>query len=519
MGIYESPIVLLDTVRASVRQGIQAPGQNCARPIPGFRVPVDAGASGPCPEHAYPPSVHVGFQHGAAGICPNHQSGPINPEPCEFTPSTISGREAGPVTLTLAAKQTTHLNSGDLENGAPPSKRLSGTIGSGQGNWRLKLETDLDIEPLAYIRTSDGFLTAIHDVAQGESMRWYVPIFNPGSNSNQKSSLRVINTSGIETEVEIEGLDDGGALAGDEVRFTLPADAARLYTAQELESGHSDFDGSLGTGTRGKWQLFVSANRPIQVMSLMSTPAGHITNLSSTTGDAIIRGGPGGDELWGGNDDDIFDPGDNATSSDLDVDRGHDTVHGSMGDDMVIYSRSGAEAFQEIRYSDPDAGDYLNAGITATIDGAANTATVDKGLRRHRHDREHRRSIERQWLRSPGHGFRRCLQPDHRRRPVHEHHGWSRQRQVQRPANRRRLGPGRLRNRAYRHHRGPERRPGKQRWAWQRRYLHRRHTERHRRLRALGRDPRQRPERMVLRSPGERQHRCPRRLGHVVLRV
>ena len=279
-----------------------------------------------------------------------------------------SGVEAGPVTLTLAAKQTTHLNSGDLENGAPPSKRLSGTIGSGQGNWRLKLETDLDIEPLAYIRTSDGFLTAIHDVTQGESMRWYVPIFNPGSNSNQKSSLRVINTSGIETEVEIEGLDDGGALAGDEVRFTLPADAARLYTAQELESGHSDFDGSLGTGTMGKWQLFVSANRPIQVMSLMSTPAGHITNLSSTTGDAIIRGGPGGDELWGGNGNDVINPGDNgAESGEVDI------VHGSTGDDRIVYTGSGSNASQYIRYPD------LVAGVTVTIDGAANRATVDKG--------------------------------------------------------------------------------------------------------------------------------------------
>lgn len=96
-----------------------------------------------------------------------------------------SGDEAGPVTLGLDAKQTVHFNSGELEQGAP-TKGLSGNVGSGQGNWRLKLETDLDIEPLAYIRTRDGFLTSIHDVAQGESMRWHVAIFNPGRNTNQK---------------------------------------------------------------------------------------------------------------------------------------------------------------------------------------------------------------------------------------------------------------------------------------------------------------------------------------------
>ena len=195
-----------------------------------------------------------------------------------------SGQEADPVTLSLEAKETKHFNSGDLEQGNS-EKGLSGSTGSGQGNWRLKLETDLDIEPLAYIRTTaDGFLTSIHDVVQGESMRWDVPIFNPASNPNQKSQLRLINISDTATEVKIEGLDDDGMAApGGAVQMTLPANAARLYSAQELEAGHSEFEGNLGDGT-GKWQLVVSANPPIQVMSLMSTPmTGHVTNLSTST--------------------------------------------------------------------------------------------------------------------------------------------------------------------------------------------------------------------------------------------
>ena len=278
------------------------------------------------------------------------------------------GEKAGPVTLRLDAKQTVHFNSGELEVGAP-SKGLSGNVGSGEGNWRLKLETDLDIEPLAYIRTpADGFLTSIHDVAQGESMRWHVAIFNPGRNTNQKSQLRLINTSGIDTDVTITGLDDQGMPAsGGDVRISLPADEARLYSAEDLEDGHSDFEGSLGAGT-GKWQLFVSADRPIQVMSLMSTPAGHLTNLSSTTGDSVIRGGPGSDELRGGNHDDVINPGDNGH-----VHNESDIVHGSAGDDRIVYSDSGPRGTQSLRYSE------LNAGMTVVIDGAANRATVDKG--------------------------------------------------------------------------------------------------------------------------------------------
>ena len=85
-------------------------------------------------------------------------------------------------------------------------------------------------------------------------------------------------------------------------------------------------------------------------------------------GDDIIRGSAGADELWGGNGDDVIDPGDNGADSDeLDI------VHGSAGDDRIVYTGSGANGYQQLEYSD------LIAGIMATIDGVANGATIDKG--------------------------------------------------------------------------------------------------------------------------------------------
>jgi len=197
-------------------------------------------------------------------------------------------------------------------------------------------------------------------------MRWHVAFFNPGSNSAQQSWLRVVNISGIDTEVTVEGLDDNGAAATGVVSFDLPADGARMLSAQQLEegSGDSTFDGQLGDGA-GKWQLFVSADRPIQVMSLLFGQSGNLTNLSTVTRDAIILDGPEADKLWGGNGDDVIDPGDN--------DEGLDLVHGSAGDDRIVYTGSGASGYQRLEYSD------LTAGVTVTIDGAANRASVDKG--------------------------------------------------------------------------------------------------------------------------------------------
>ena len=116
-----------------------------------------------------------------------------------------SGRRFGPVSLDMEARASAHFNSGDLESGNV-DKGLSGGFGEGDGDWRLELSTTLDIEPLAYIRAEDGFVTSMHDlVAQGASMRYHVPLFNPGSNRSQVSRLRLVNPTDAETHVVIDG--------------------------------------------------------------------------------------------------------------------------------------------------------------------------------------------------------------------------------------------------------------------------------------------------------------------------
>ena len=193
-----------------------------------------------------------------------------------------SAERSGPITLDIGAKASRHFNSDDLESGNE-DKGLPDGVGDGDGDWRLELETTLDIEPLAYIRTEDGFVTSMHDlVVQGASMRYHVPFFNPGGNDSQVSRLRLINTSDTENEVTIVGLDDDGERAEDDVRLTLPSDGARTITAQELESGGSGLIGEFGDG-EGKWHLFVSAEHPVQLLNMLRSPTGHLTNLSTST--------------------------------------------------------------------------------------------------------------------------------------------------------------------------------------------------------------------------------------------
>ena len=194
-----------------------------------------------------------------------------------------AGRRTVPFALPIAAKETKHFNSDDLEVGNP-SKGLAEGVGAGTGDWRLELTSALHLEVLAYVRTGDGLLTSMHATVRKPGSRHLVPIFNPASNTNQVSSLRMTNASEEDANVAIVGVDDSGRQSG-EVRFALAAGQAHALSAQQLEAGASTLNGNFGNGS-GKWRLYVSADQPLHVMNLLASPTGHITNLSSSTADA-----------------------------------------------------------------------------------------------------------------------------------------------------------------------------------------------------------------------------------------
>ena len=242
-----------------------------------FLVPGLASAA----QHTVPlfvPSTSGGGQEGLLRI--------INHSETRGTVSIVAisdaGQRSGPVTLTLDARKTVELTAADLET-VTSGEDLRGTIGStSMGNWRLEIDSPLNLETLTYARATDGSLTSMHDVVRDDGMRYRVANFQPGSNLSQSSQLRLINPGDEDAAITITALDDNGASAsGGEVKLTLPAGQVRTLTARQLESGEAGFTGRFGNGV-GNWQLVISADRSIVVMNLMANATGRLANLSTS---------------------------------------------------------------------------------------------------------------------------------------------------------------------------------------------------------------------------------------------
>ena len=133
---------------------------------------------------------------------------------------------------------------------------------------------------VAYVRTEDGILASTHDTVAFGGTGHRVVTFNLGKNTNQESLLRLIDPGAEGEGVRIEGIDDEEYSPGDAVVVEVPAKASPALDAVELECGRECFTDAFDTGM-GKWLLMVTANRPIEGMSLLFRPSFMRCNVTS----------------------------------------------------------------------------------------------------------------------------------------------------------------------------------------------------------------------------------------------
>lgn len=133
------------------------------------------------------------------------------------------------------------------------------------------------------IRSAGGFMTTMNATVPAEDGgTMTAEVFNPGSNREKVSYLRLVNLEDGSAQVTVRGTDDQGRPGTGSARITLPAQGARTVSARDLEEGTGEVEGGLGDGT-GKWRLDISSPRRIAAVSFlrMNTGSGiFLSNLS-----------------------------------------------------------------------------------------------------------------------------------------------------------------------------------------------------------------------------------------------
>ena len=200
-----------------------------------------------------------------------------------------TGRRSDPVVLGMGARETLEFTSRDLEWGGAAFDPEEST-GPGMGNWRLEIESDLEVEVSGYVRAADGTLSEMGGAAapSADNVR-RLALFHPADSSDAASLLRLTNRGGQALVANITGIDDTGASPGGVVSVEVGAHGSVMLTASELESGGADLLGALGDGG-GAWRLDVASDGDLAVMNLVETPDGHLANLSNAEATPVPAG-------------------------------------------------------------------------------------------------------------------------------------------------------------------------------------------------------------------------------------
>ena len=191
----------------------------------------------------------------------------------------------------IPARATRAFNSRDLEIG----NASKGCVGSGRGNgdWTLEFLSDVPtLQVHVYARTLDGtgFVNSLagtaREITAAEGFLYFLPIVNPASNTNARSTVRITNR-GPEwaRDVQIIGYDVEGvefpATGETYLAHALAPNQTVSFTSQDLEYGNTGklYGSRFGDGA-GKWNLWIfSPDAPLEVTGLVAG-RGLTSNLS-----------------------------------------------------------------------------------------------------------------------------------------------------------------------------------------------------------------------------------------------
>ena len=189
----------------------------------------------------------------------------------------------GPVRFTVPAGGAREFDAVQLEAGGP---ELDGSLGDGEGKWRLTVESDAPVAVMGLLEsTSTGHLTNLSSgpVRPDGGGTHHVALFPAASDPlGRQGFLRVVNRSDRPGVVRVAAFDETGAEHGP-LELSIGAGGAAHFNSDDLELGAAGkgLEGSAGPG-EGDWRLELRSALDIGVLAYVRTDDGFLTSVHDT---------------------------------------------------------------------------------------------------------------------------------------------------------------------------------------------------------------------------------------------
>ena len=189
----------------------------------------------------------------------------------------------GPVRFTVPAGGAREFDAVQLEAGGP---ELDGSLGDGEGKWRLTVESDAPVAVMGLLEsTSTGHLTNLSSgpVVPDAVGTHHVALFPAASDPlGWQGFVRVVNRSDRPGVVRIAAFDEAGVEHGP-LELSIGASGAAHFNSDDLELGAAGkgLEGSAGPG-EGDWRLELRSALDIGVLAYVRTDDGFLTSVHDT---------------------------------------------------------------------------------------------------------------------------------------------------------------------------------------------------------------------------------------------
>ena len=181
----------------------------------------------------------------------------------------------GIVSVELEADESVLLAAEELEAGGP---NLLGALGDGEGEWRLRIDSDGDLAVMNLIETSDGRLanlSGVNTTVVPARKAHVVTRFPSSAEASTEGVVRIVNRSGNRASIRIRPQDSTG-WRYPPLTLTLGAGEAANLDVWDIEQGNASkgLAGSTGPGTNGPWRLEISSDTDIDVLTFARSADG-----------------------------------------------------------------------------------------------------------------------------------------------------------------------------------------------------------------------------------------------------